>query len=152
MNDLYAILLSWAVTLSGYSMPDTPAEIVRVPHDTLVRRACGGRECKVMGWFPPGQRIYIDERLGPEENLLAASIVVHEMVHYLQYQSGGFDAYSCSKSIGLEREAYAVQREFLLRYGVYQPVGVNSHRVGCVLAHDSAFETERSPDTADPIP
>ena len=86
MNDLYAILLSWAVTLSGYSMPDTPAEIVRVPHDTLVRRACGGRECKVMGWFPPGQRIYIDERLGPEENLLAASIVVHEMVHYLQYR------------------------------------------------------------------
>jgi hypothetical protein len=152
MNDLYAILFSWAVTLSGYPMPDAPAAIVRVSHNTLVRRACGGRECKVMGWFPPGRQIYIDERLEPEESLLAASIVVHEMVHYLQYRSGGFDAYSCSKAIDLEREAYAVQREFLVRYGVYQPVGVNAHRVGCALAHDSEFQIERVPDATNPVP
>jgi hypothetical protein len=146
MKDLYAVLLSWAVTLSGYPMPDISAEIVPVSHDILVQRACAGRECKVMGWFPPGERIYIDERLEPRDNLLAASIVVHELVHYLQYRSSGFDAFSCSKAIDLEREAYAVQREFLLRYGVYQPVGVNSHRVGCELAHESDLDGERASD------
>jgi hypothetical protein len=141
MNELFAVLLSWASTLSGYPMPDAPAEVVPVSHQTLVERACGGRECKVLGWFPPGRRIYVDERLTPRDNLLAASIVVHEMVHYLQYKAAAFDGLDCAKSLELEREAYAVQREFLLRYGVYQPVGVNSHRA-CTLAHDSELEME----------
>jgi hypothetical protein len=140
MNELYAVLLSWATTLSGYPAPDVPAEIVAVSHEVLVERACGGRECKVLGWFPPGQRIYVDERLGPADDLVAASILVHEMVHYLQYRSGSFDGLDCAKSIELEREAYAIQREFLLRYGVYRPVGVNSHRVGCTLAHEAELD------------
>lgn len=140
MNDLYAVLLSWATTLSGYPMPDVGADIVPVSHQVLVERACGGRECKVLGWFPPGGRIYVDERLAPGEDLLAASIVVHEMVHYLQYKAGAFDGLGCAGSIALEREAYAIQREFLLRYGVYRPVGVNSHRVGCTLAHEGDLD------------
>ena len=99
----------------------------------------------MLGWFPPGQRIYVDERLGPADDLVAASIVVHEMVHYLQYQSGAFDSFDCAKSIELEREAYAIQREFLLRYGVYRPVGVNSHRVSCTLAHEAELDTAAAP-------
>jgi hypothetical protein len=143
MNELYAALLSWAVTLSGYPMPERQAEVVKVSHAYLVERACNGRECKVMGWFPPGQTIFLDARLNPEENLLAASILVHEMVHHLQHEAGKLDPekWSCENSIQLEREAYAVQREFLLRYGVYQPVGVSLHNVGCELAHTGAAES-----------
>lgn len=151
MNELYAVLLSWATTLSGYPAPDVPAEVVPVSHEVLVQRACGGRACKVLGWFPPGPRIYIDERLGPADDLVAASILVHEMVHYLQYRSGAFDGFDCAKSIELEREAYAIQREFLLRYGVYRPVGVNSHRVGCTLAHEAELDAAAvARDTPDP--
>jgi hypothetical protein len=137
MNELYAALLSWAVTLSGYGMPEHHADVVKVSHAYLVDRACAGRECKVMGWFPPGQTIYLDERLNPQDNLLAASILVHEMVHHLQHEAGKIrpEKWSCENSIQLEREAYAIQREFLLRYGVYQPVGVSMHNVGCELAH-----------------
>lgn len=140
MNELYAILLSWAVTLSGYPMPEQPAEIVKVSHAYLVNHACNGRECKVMGWFPPGQTIYVDDRLNPKDSLLAASIVVHEMVHHLQHEAGRVDPekWSCENAIELEREAYSVQREFLLRYGVYQPVGVSMHRVGCEVTGDDA--------------
>lgn len=145
MNELYAVLLSWATTLSGYPTPNDAAKIVPVSHEVLVQRACGGKECKVLGWFPPGERIYLDERLAPGEDLLAASIVVHEMVHYLQYKSGAFDGFSCAKSIDLEREAYAIQREFLLRYGVYRPVGVNAHRVDCVLAHEGEVDVGATP-------
>lgn len=136
MNELYAVLLSWAVTLSGYPMPEQKAEIARVSHAYLVERACAGRECKVMGWFPPGQTIYLDERLNPKDNLFAASILVHEMVHHLQHEAGRLDPakWSCENSIQLEREAYGIQREFLVRYGVYQPVGLSMHSVGCEVA------------------
>jgi len=87
-----------------------------------------------MGWFPPGETIYLDERLDPEDSLYAASVVVHEMVHYLQYEARGGRGFSdCDSAIQLEREAYQAQRDFLLRYGVYQPVGASLHHVGCEL-------------------
>ena len=31
----------------------------------------------------------------------------------------------------MELEAYRVQREFITRHGMYQPVGVSMLRVGC---------------------
>ena len=137
MNELYAILMSWAVTLSGYDVPLHQAEVVTVPHHYLVKAACNGRECKVLGWFPPGRKIFLDSRLNAEDSLYARSILVHEMVHYLQYASGNYgEPYSCEAVIEMEREAYRIQSEFLVRYGVYQPVGLSMHAVGCeTLAH-----------------
>jgi hypothetical protein len=139
MENLYAIVLSWAVTLSGYHAPLAPPQVMMVSHSYLVQQACGGRECKVLGWFPPGATIFMDQRLNPQDDLYATSILVHEMVHYLQHQSDKFKgAQSCESSMAMEREAYGVQREFLLRYGVYQPVGASMHAVGCELtAQDS---------------
>jgi hypothetical protein len=132
VNELYAILLSWAITLSGYSAPANQPEIAMAPHSYLVDAACAGRECKVLGWFPPGETIYLDNRLDPMESVYASSILVHELVHFLQQQSGRLEAkYSCETALAMEREAYGVQREFLLRYGVYHPVGASMHAVGC---------------------
>jgi hypothetical protein len=139
MHELYAVLMSWAVTLSGYAEPATRAEVVSVPASYLAEHACGGRPCKVLGWFPPGNRMYLDERLDPRNDLFAASVLVHEMVHFLQYESGRHTGGRfCEDVIRLEREAYAVQREFLLRYGVYRPVGASMHHVGCELAAQAA--------------
>jgi len=66
---------------------------------------------------------------------------VHEMVHYLQAVERGDDILeggaafgtmpSCKQTIQWEMQAYGVQKEFLLRYGVYMPVGVSMLRVGC---------------------
>lgn len=132
MTELYAILMSWAITLSGYSAPPNQPEIVMAPHSYLVDAACAGRECKVLGWFPPGETIYLDNRLDPMESVYASSILVHELVHFLQQQSGRLEAkYSRETALAMEREAYGVQREFLLRYGVYHPVGASMHAVGC---------------------
>lgn len=135
MSDLYAAIMSWAVTLSGYPMPARPPEIVMVEHRLLVERACDGQECKVMGWFPPGSRIYLDKRLNIAGSVYHSSILLHEMVHYLQQQSGRYGVPpSCESAIEMEREAYSVQREFLLRYGIYHPVGASMHSAGCELA------------------
>ena len=134
MDELYATLLSWAVVITGYAAPAAPPEVVRVPHDYLERVACSSRDCKVLGWFPPGNRIYVDERLDPEHSLYASSIVVHEMVHYLQQTSGRYSTpYTCEQTMAMEREAYAAQQTYLVRYGVYQPIGISMHNAGCVL-------------------
>ena len=135
MEELYAILMSWAVMLSGYPAPADMPSMVRTSHSFLVQAACRGEECKVMGWYPPGNTIYIDGRLDPQHNLLHSSVIVHEMVHYLQHEAGNVShPFSCEATIALEREAYQAQRDYLLRYGVYQPVGASMHHVGCDLA------------------
>ena len=131
-DELHATLLSWAVDLSGLPAPQQPPLVQHMPHAFFVESACHGHECKVLGWFPPGDTVYVDDRLNPRGNLLAASIVVHEMVHYLQYRAAaqGLE-FSCAQSIALERQAYGAQREFITRYGVYRPVGASMHQVGC---------------------
>ena len=132
MEGLYAVLLSWAVTLTGYSMPDHKPTVEMVPPSYLEQAACRGRPCKVIGWFPPGETIYLDERLDPEHDLFASSVVVHEMVHYVQHRSGKYRVpHSCEDVVSMEREAYQAQRDFLLRYGVYHPVGIVMHRLDC---------------------
>lgn len=141
MDELFAVLLSWAVTLSGYQIPSEEPEVVAVPHQFFVDNACNGRECRVYGWYAGGRKLYIDERMDPKGDTLAASVVVHEMVHFLQGMSRGTPDHlkgaafgehpSCRDSIELEREAYAAQREFLLRNGVYRVIGTSMLRVGC---------------------
>lgn len=141
MSNVYSTLLSWAVSLSGFAPPVEEPVVVEVPHSFFVEHACGGQECKVYGWYAGGRNLYIDERLDPEDNLLAASVVVHEMVHYLQGTSqndglprGGAafsESPNCDDAIEMERQAYGVQRAYLQRYGSIQPVGVSMMRVGC---------------------
>ena len=141
MSDVYSALLSWAVSLSGLAAPIEEPVVVSKPHSFFVQEACGGQECKVYGWYAGGRNLYIDDRLDPENDLLAASVVVHEMVHYLQgterndgMPAGGAafgEMPSCSDAILMERQAYGVQREYLLNYGSIQPVGVSMARVGC---------------------
>ena len=131
MNDLLAALMSWTVTLSGYPAPAQMPEVLTVSHAELVHNACQDHECKVLGWFPPGQKIYLDERLLPLDSTFSSAIVIHEMVHYLQQSSPRFiharDRADCAEIFEMEHQAYQVQREFFTQYGVYQPVGAALH-------------------------
>lgn len=146
MNELYAAMMSWAVSLSGYAPPAEMPDVVMVSHAVLVDKACAGRECKVVGWFPPGHTIFVDARLSPNEDLFASSIIVHEMVHYLQQESHKYGTpYTCESLVAMEREAYAVQREYFVRYGVYRPISTAMHNVGCELAaHAEDPKAERA--------
>lgn len=132
MDDLLQVLLSWAVVLSGYPAPAEPPQLVRVPHAFMVERACNRRECRVLGWYAGGREIYVDERLDPESDLFHSSIVVHEMVHYLQNEAARVAfVTNCKEALTLEREAYSVQSAYLTRYGMYRPVGAASASATC---------------------
>jgi len=133
MNELFTALLSWAVVLSGYPAPAVPPEVAFVSHQQLTKMACNGTECKVVGFHPPGsRRVYIDDRLHPEKSTFAASIVVHEFVHYLQQSEGKFALnYSCNDALEMEREAYDVQSRFLVAHGIYRVVGSAMYDATC---------------------
>ncbi len=120
--ELLTVLLSWATTLSGYSVAELP-EVQFKPHSFFVENAClikpyyhawGWQElrpikqknCKVEGWYNDKYIIYIDKKYSDLEGF-GSSLVVHEMVHYLQHLDGMTD--SCLR----EREAYQTQNDYI---------------------------------------
>jgi len=138
--ELYAGLLSWAVKLSGYSQPATSPTVEFVPQEFFNEHACGGRQCRVWGWYPNtgGNVIYVHEAVrelvddgSDPRSLLAASIIVHEFTHYLQAANRGFARYECNEALELEHEAYTVQNAYLVAYGRYMQVGLSMHNAGC---------------------
>ena len=108
------VLLSWASHLSGYPAPELPPAIHFEPHSFFVEHACGGRDCRVVGWYNDENVIYVDDSLRDSNSAFAASLVVHEMVHFLQHHSGRFDSHSCEDSLAREREAYRVQNSYII--------------------------------------
>lgn len=106
------ILLGWAVHLSKYPQPDVPPEVEYKPQSFFVEKACGGRDCKALGWYDDKGIVYLDQRVNEQDNVFTRSLIVHELVHYLQDLTGDFSD-SCEDQIRREREAYAIQRIYV---------------------------------------
>ncbi|MBI2993210.1 MAG: hypothetical protein HYY48_03425 [Gammaproteobacteria bacterium] len=116
-SQLIAVLLSWAAHLSGYPYPDTVPELNRVGHKFLVEHACTGepRNCRAVAWYDDRDTIYLDDRVEDLEDPVVRSVIVHELVHYLQDLSGKYDPQVCDHQLAREREAYSIQRTYLNR-------------------------------------
>jgi hypothetical protein len=114
--ELISILLSWAASLSGYPYPDTRPAIEYRAHDFFAQHACAAEaSCRAAAWYDDDGTIYLDRQLADLEDPVIRSVVVHELVHYLQDLNGAFAAGTCDDSVRREREAYAVQRTYLNR-------------------------------------
>ncbi|HZF23089.1 MAG TPA: hypothetical protein VE030_06435, partial [Burkholderiales bacterium] len=81
--ELLPALLSAIDQLSKYPRPTFVPEIFRVPHERLQELACTSK-CGVLATYQPGEGIFLDERLKPETNLFDRSVLLHELVHYVQ--------------------------------------------------------------------
>jgi len=114
-KEILAGLLSWAVQLTSYSSPMEPPLVSYVPTTKLTEQACAGRHCGVLAWYDDHGHILIDDRYRHQDTPFLRSLLVHEMVHYLQDLSGHFHGDSCQDYRAREREAYAIQREFMAR-------------------------------------
>jgi hypothetical protein len=139
-QDTMTALMGWAVSLSSYPGPARMPAVEFVPQSFFDEHACNGRHCHVWGWYPNTGKnvVYVHEDVralledgSDPRSLLAASIVVHEFVHYLQAVSRDFAPYGCEQALGLEREAYGLQTEYLMSYGRYLPVGISMHGASC---------------------
>ncbi len=111
---LIAVLLSWTINLSNYPHPGEAPELLYKPHQFFIDSACNGHEkCDAVAWYNNKGIIFLDDRLHGNTDAYTRSVVVHELVHYLQDISGKYDEIDCNLHAKREREAYSVQRQYL---------------------------------------
>lgn len=138
--ELVPALLSAIDQLSKYPRPAAAPEIFRVPHERLQELACTS-QCRVLATYQPGEGIFLNERLKPETNLFDRSVLLHELVHYVQelnHERG--DAEPCERWYYREIEAYAIQKSFLMLVGSPFRVGFHANKATC-----DALDEQRAP-------
>lgn len=128
-------LLPWLLRavdeLSKYPLPKTLPRIQRVPRAVIEDMVCAG-ECQALATYRPGEGIFIDERMQPETNLFDRSVLLHELIHYVQdlaNERGEME--DCKRWYYREQEAYAIQKQFLVLVGSPVRVGYSANRSTC---------------------
>lgn len=105
-------------TMTGYPIPEQPAPIHVVPQQTLQQMVCVG-PCNIRAFYLPGRGVFINEQLDFANDLVARSVLLHELVHHAQELSGRFNriADRCHRWYVREREAYDIQNAYLQQKG-----------------------------------
>lgn len=131
MDRLLPALLDAIRELSQYPVPDALPNLFRIPREALEAMSCVGK-CAVQANYRPGEGIYLSEDLQPETNLFARSVLLHELVHYIQdLREVRAHQPECLRWYYREVEAYNIQRRFLLRIGSPIRVGYLPDRTAC---------------------
>jgi len=118
LGKLVMELLLAVQVLTGYDAPAVAPEVVFLPRAVLEREACGG-SCEIYGWYPNGKVIYLEDRLDPLNNPMARAVLVHELVHYLQQESGAYGRpANCLDWLARERQAFDVQFRWMAQNNV----------------------------------
>lgn len=126
MQHLLPELLRAIDHLSKYPVPATMPEVHRVPHETVEQLACG-KECPALAAYRSGEGIYLDESLSPETDIFARSVLLHELVHYVQDIANELGSVRlCERWYRREQEAYAIQKRFLVLVGSQVRVGYSA--------------------------
>jgi hypothetical protein len=114
MQDLLPALMEAIDRLSKYTVPDSVPPVHRVPHAKIEDLVCGGKKCAALAAYAAGEGIYIDDALEPETDVFARSVLLHELVHYVQDVSNELvGADPCQRWSRREQQAYAIQMRFL---------------------------------------
>ena len=117
MDDLVPALLKAIDHLSKYQMPHQLPAVYRVSQEEVAQLACG-KACAALAAYRSGEGIYIDQALKPETNIFARSVLLHELVHYVQDVSNELASLRlCERWYRREQEAYAIQKRFLVLVG-----------------------------------
>ncbi len=110
---LIAGLFAWISLHTGYAVPDRHPVIAMVPHAGLEQMACTG-PCPILGLYRDEGVVYLDGGLALNTNACARSILLHELVHYVQHQNGRFAEHDPLVRWQLrELEAHGIQDLFL---------------------------------------
>lgn len=129
--ELIPALVSALDQLSKYHRPVALPEVIRVSHERIEAMVCNAK-CGALAAYRPGAGIYLDERLKPETDLFDRSILLHELVHYVQDMSDEHgDMRPCMRWYQREQEAYAIQKMFLFMIGSPTRVGYSARHSTC---------------------
>ena len=132
VGDILVVLMTWAALLAGYEYPEVMPQIRYADHSHFVEKLCEGIDtekepCVARAYYNDDVDavIYLNTKyweINREWTPYQHSIIVHEMVHYLQDLSGKYDGYEfwdedrlCAARKERQVEAYQTQDKFLLR-------------------------------------
>jgi len=137
LPELADSLLDTIARMSNYPKPDGAPHISKVSRAEIERTICSG-PCPVKAWYLPEGGIYIDDSLTPETDLVHRSILLHELVHFLQDVNGeGASMDGCGRWLRREREAFWLQNQYLALVG-------NSSSYQMMLANQSWVAASRT--------
>jgi hypothetical protein len=137
MPELVDSLLDTIARMSNYRKPNATPRVSKVSRAEIERTICSG-PCPVKAWHLPEAGIFIDDSLTPETNLVHRSILLHELVHFLQEVNGEYASMDeCGRWLEREREAYWLQNQYLALIG-------NSSSYHMMIANQSWIASNRT--------
>jgi len=99
--------------LTDYPAPRELPPIHVLSEREMAQRLCAG-PCGVRAYYLDGQGVYLRDDLDIVDDLKARSILLHELVHHIQHETGRFAAMNaCERWLAREDEAYRVQNAYL---------------------------------------
>jgi hypothetical protein len=114
MEALVAVLLAWIHATAGYVAPERPPLVQLVQPRLIADIMCDSQpKCPVLAMYLHGNTIFLDDRLDVHGNDYHTSILLHELVHYVQQQTGRFREGNCDSWIKEEQEAFRIQTAWL---------------------------------------
>jgi hypothetical protein len=117
MPEMVDSLLLAITRLSNYEKPSATPRVSKIARAEIERTMCRG-PCAVKAWYLPDEGIFLDDSLMPETNLVHRSILLHELVHFVQdVNAEGESMEPCDRWLHRERQAYALQNQYLARIG-----------------------------------
>jgi hypothetical protein len=114
-------LLLFIASASQQPAPQTLPAIQVLPVAEIQRLVCEG-PCTLKAFYTPERGVIVSDQLDFAKNIMAQSILLHELVHYVQKSRGAFDAtgLDCGAWYDQELEAYEIQNAYLRRFGGQQ--------------------------------
>ena len=129
---MVAGLLTWIHVNGELPTPPDQPEIAFVPHAELEQAVCR-KGCDVLGFSPDDASdiIYIDQSLDLENNECHRSILVHELVHFMQRREKEYsDEPPEVRNHFREMEALQIQRAYLDQFDRKLFIGPNFSTMG----------------------
>ena len=110
LTNIIPLLLDWITVNTHYDAGMFNFEVIELSESELQILACGGK-CPVIAFFKPEMGILISKL--DFGDLCNQSILLHEIIHALQYlsESNLVDAFK-------EKEAYQIQNKFLMEISI----------------------------------
>lgn len=115
VSDLFAAISGLSAYPEPYHLP--PVQLKPLPE--LQAMVCRGGKCQLRGFYIPRQGVFLNDTLDLRNDLIARSVLLHELVHHVQQLSGKFDILpnACDRWFSREREAYELQNAYLRENG-----------------------------------
>ena len=114
VSDLFAVISAASTYPEPFHLPPVHLK----PLAELQSMVCKG-PCGLRGFYLPRKGVFLNETLDLRSDVIARSVLLHELVHHVQELSGRFDILPnpCDRWWSREREAYEIQNAYLRENG-----------------------------------